>query len=627
MQTQEDIQLQECLSRRVEQMRQGILHGRPYVWELRLSFDEFNVLEAAINQSISSHAGKHDHLLSEEFAVIVVMYLAEWYKRFYKGNDTQDENKILALTSKELERLYDLSGIDKNTYVYNASKNPDKTSYRWLESMQVLGGLAVQAELKRDDNDRLLSRLCKIFHGEDIELDDLKDRNRAVAFQESIARQHSLYEYLKCILEKDERGRRNLPFASSDIKDENTYIPQLIRKIEEADRLAKKNKFDFEWMITYSAGRSQMVRHLKVKLKPEVIGGGKKQYIGYDRLRQPEWGIEHPENIGRIRFYVRFKNGNHYVQKEGKQEEPLFKYDNTGSEMTGFLSVNKEDENTYMNVPVGRFNKVEIVMKYDDECQVVQSLEVKDYMQVYSLPKKPTMFSDRRNSQRPTFLIFSSAYHLTKEYSDLSVVYAHFRNGDQLSEDYCWCPINDKVIIADNEGHEVTPPFFNRNGLFQVVTKKYLKTIKYNENLYVLYQYIDTDDDEDVYQNEPQMPVLFGRSGLQVLHYKSGQTKESEPLTDYDLEWQRPDGRYVDWDKEEPEQGVIRLRVTVKGIVFRPKVYYVPFAPADSEQQPIWRDFEHQRICTSLEGVDEIQDDIKQLLEGKETAATKQLMN
>ena len=501
-QTQEDIQLLQCLTIRTEQMRQGILRGRPYVWELRLSLEEFYALESSINNSISSHAGKHDHLLTEEFAVIVVMYLAEWYKRFYKGADTQDENKILALSSKELEKLYDLAGIDKNTFVYNASKNPDKTSFRWLESMQVLGGLAVQAELKRDDNDKLLTQLCKIFHGEDIDLDDLKDRNRAVAFQESIARKHSLYEYLKCILEKDERGRRNLPFATSDTRNEGTYIPQLIHRIEEADKIAKKNKFDFEWIISYSASRSQMVRHLRVKLKPEVIGGGRKQYIGYDRLRQPEWGIDNPENIGRIRFYLRFKNGSHCIQKEGKQEEPLFKYDNTGSENTGFLSVNKEDENTYTNVPVGRFDKVEMVMRYDEECRVVQTLEVKDYMQVYSLPKKPTMFSDRRNSQRPTFLIFSSAYHLTEPYRDLPVVYAHFRNGEQLSEDYCWCPINDKVIIADSDGKEVMPPFFNRNGLFQVVTKKYLKTIKYRENLYVLYQYIDAEYDEYEYQED-----------------------------------------------------------------------------------------------------------------------------
>ena len=622
-QTQEDIQLLQCLVHRVEQLRQGILRGRPYVWELRLSLEEFYTLESAINNSISSHAGKHDHLLTEEFAVIVVIYLAEWYKRFYKGADTTDENKILALSSKELEKIYELAKIDKNTYVYNASKNPDKTSYRWLESLQVLGGLAVQAELKRDENDKLLFQLCKIFHGEDIDLDDLKDRNRAVAFQESIARQHSLYEYLKCILEKDDQGHRNLPFAKSDIRNENTYIPQLIHRIEEADKLAKKNKFDFEWIISYSASRNQMTRHLKVKLKPEVIGGGKKQYIGFDRLRQPEWGIEHPENIGRIYFYLRFKNGSQYIQKEGKGDEPLFKYDNTGSETTGFLCVNKADENIYVNVPVNRFDKVEIVMKYDDQSRVVQVLEVKDYIQVYALPKKSTVFSDRRNSQRPTVVIFSSAYHLTEEYSDLPVVYAHYRNGEDTSEDYCWCPINDKVIIADSNDKEVEPPFFNRNGLYQVVTKKYLKTIKYRENLYVLYKYIDAEYDEDEYQEDPQMPVLFGRNGLEVRHYPSGQTKESEPVTDYDLEWLK-NGRYVDWNKEEPQQGAIRLRVTVKGIVFKPQVYYVPFAPENAEQPPIWRDFEHQRICTALEGVEDIQDDFHKLLDEKEPD-TKQL--
>ena len=620
--TQEDIQLIQCLQERVEQFRQGILCGRPYVWELHLSLDEFYTLESAINNSISSHSGNHDHLLTEDFALVVVIYLAEWYKRFYKGADTMDENKILALDTDELKRLYELAKIDKNTFVYNASKNPDKTSYRWQESLQVLGGLAVQAELKRDQNDNLLSHLCKIFHGEEIDLDDFKDRNRAVAFQESIARRHSLYEYLKCILEKDERGHRNLPFALSDIRNEDTFIPQLIRKIEEADLLAKKDKFDFEWIVNYTASHNQMVRHLRVKLKPEEIGGGKKQYIGYDRLRQPEWGMEHPEDVGRINFYLRFKNGGHYVQKENANEEPLFKYVNTGNEKTGFLSVKQEDENIFMNVPVQRFDIVEIVMKYNESYRVVQKLEVKDYLQVYGVAKSTTKFTNRRNSQAPTFVIFSSAYHLTEDYKDLPVVYAHFRNGEQTSEDYCWCPIHDKVVIADSDGKEVMPPFFNRNGLYQVVTKKYLKTIKYKENLYVLYQFVDTDYDEDEIQSD-ELPVLFGRNGLEVKHYPTKQADNAISVTDYDLEWQKGN-RYVDWNKEEPVQGALRLRVTVKGMVFTPKVYYVPFSPSDANLPPIWRDFEHMRICTALDGVEDIQDDFRQLLTRKESD-TKQL--
>ena len=280
-QTESDKRLLHTLPQKVEEMKQSILCGKPYVWKLRLSLAEFYDLESATGDSISSHAGHHEHLLTEDFAVVVVIYLAEWYKRFYCGADTMDENKVLSLNTEELKRLYELAGIDAKTFVYNASKNPDKTSYRWQESLQVLGGLAVQAELKRDKHDNLLPKLCKLFHGEDIDLDDLRDRNRAVAFQESIARQHSLYEYLKCILEKDEHGRRNLPFAPSDLKDESTRIPELVSKIEQADVLAKKHKFDFEWIIQYAASTHSMVRQLKVKLKPEVIGGGKKQYIGF----------------------------------------------------------------------------------------------------------------------------------------------------------------------------------------------------------------------------------------------------------------------------------------------------------------------------------------------------------
>ena len=623
-QTESDKRLLHTLPQKVEEMKQSVLRGEPYVWKLRLSLAEFCDLESAIGNSISSHAGNHEHLLTEDFAIVVVIYLAEWYKRFYCGADTMDENKVLSLNTEELKRLYELAGIDAKTFVYNASKNPDKTSYRWQESLQVLGGLAVQAELKRDKHDNLLPQLCKLFHGEEIELDGLRDRNRAVAFQESIARQHSLYEYLRCILEKDEHGRRNLPFAPSDLKDESTRIPELISKIEQADVLAKKHKFDFEWIIQYAASTHSMVRQLKVKLKPEVIGGGKKQYIGYDRLRSEEWGMEHPENIGRIRMYLRFKNGGQYVQKEEKGEEPLFKYDNTGQEATGFLSVNKEDEAIYLRVPTTRFDKVEIVMHYDQTAHVVQQMDVADYIQMYEVSKSGgRRFTSRRNAQAPTVLIFSTAHRLTEEYQDIPLSYAHFRQGENTGEDYCWCPIMDKVILRLNTGEEL--PFFNRNGLYQVVTKKYLKTIKYMDNVFVLYKYMDADEDDDVMQ-EDRLTVLFGRQALSVLHFPSGMAKDGVPVGDYTTEWYNTKERhYVNWDEDhEPKQGKVRLRVTVKGLVFTPKVYYVPFSPTDPEQQPIWRDFETMRIRTALEGVEDIQDDFRKDI-GDNMPDTRQL--
>ena len=616
--TDSDKRLLMLFQQKVEEMKQNIRQGEPYVWKLRLSLREFYDLESAINNSISSHAGSHDQLLTEDFAVVVVIYLAEWYKRFYNRADTIDESKILSLNTEELKRIFELAGIDSKTFVYNASKNPDKTSYRWLESLQVLGGLAVQAELKRDKHDNLLTQLCKLFHGEEIELDDLRDRNRAVAFQESIARQHSLYEYLKCILEKDEHGRRNLPFAPSDLQDDSTRIPELINKIEHADQLAKKYKFDFEWIIQYSACTHTMVRQLKVKLKPERIGGGRKQYIGYDRLRSEEWGMKHPENVGRIRFYLRFKNGARYVQKESMEEEPIFKYDNTGQETTGFLSVNKEDESIFQRVPVERFDKVEIIMRYDDTVRIVQQMDVADYMQVYEVAKSGgRRFTSRRNVQAPTVLLFSTAHRLTEDYQDIPLSFAHLRQGEDIGEDYGWCPIMDKVILRLNTGEEL--PFFNRNGLYQVVTKKYLKTIKYMDNVFVLYKYIDTDEDDEEMQ-EDRLTVLFGRQALSVLHFPSGMAKDGVPVNDYTTEWYSPkERRYVNWESgNEPAQGKVRLRVTVKGLVFTPKVYYVPFSPAVSEQQPIWRDFKTMRICTALEGVDDIQDDFTKEIDHKQ---------
>ena len=232
------IPLSQSLSNKVKAFKSMISQGRPYVWALRLSGTDFDEMERALAQSVTDNSGEHSHLICEEYAPLVVMYLAEWYKRYYKGADTTDDHKVFTLKTEELQKLYKCAGIDSNTFVYDASKVPDKTSFRWLESLQVLGGLAVQAELKRDDADQLLQKLCRIYHGEDIEIDDLKERNRAVAFQESIKNKHSLYEFLDCILSKEKEP----PYAKSDYLAKDSHIHLLIERIQTANANATKNK-------------------------------------------------------------------------------------------------------------------------------------------------------------------------------------------------------------------------------------------------------------------------------------------------------------------------------------------------------------------------------------------------
>ena len=99
-QTESDKRLLHTLPQKVEEMKQSVLRGAPYVWKLRLSLAEFCDLESAIGNSISSHAGNHEHLLTEDFAIVVVVYLAEWYKRFYCGAYTLDDNKVISINTE-----------------------------------------------------------------------------------------------------------------------------------------------------------------------------------------------------------------------------------------------------------------------------------------------------------------------------------------------------------------------------------------------------------------------------------------------------------------------------------------------------------------------------------------------
>lgn len=162
----------------------------PYVWRLHLDDEAYQLLEAYIAAKSASMSKD----ITESDARLVIVYLAEWYRRIYKGSETGQTN---AADDIDLKRVWKASGIRADRYVYQTESG----TRLWKYSIYVLGGLAVRHELGRHDNGRFLKALCRLFHGEDYTLENLDDESRAVAFRQSIAREHSLYEYLKEILD------------------------------------------------------------------------------------------------------------------------------------------------------------------------------------------------------------------------------------------------------------------------------------------------------------------------------------------------------------------------------------------------------------------------------------------
>lgn len=589
--TEADIRLSETLSEKQKQFKSLIKVEKPYVWKLRLSPSEFEKLEEAIEQSLQSHGGDHGHMIKAEYAHITIMYMAESYKRFYSEEDKNGrrQSRLLEFDTKELKELYKNSGIDKQIFVYNASTD-DRTSNRWLESMQALGGLAVRDELRRGEDNPLLRHMCRIFHGEESELDEIADGNRATAVKESIIRRHSLYEYLSCIIQN-----KDLPFAPEDLEP-GTEISQLIERIRTADKKANKDKFDFEWLLTYAPAEGTMTRTLRVKLKPETAGENR-QYLSYERLR--EWGLDEPENESSIEITLRFANGS-----KTKETGPIFTYHNTGSEDIGFVSINKIEYASCSDVPTGAIDKVQIAIKCGDETKIAQELKPEpDYMQAYALPKTSSEFTTRRNNSGSTMVIFSQNCRPTEQYRGQNLTKIRFRSRkdrNETSEEYSLYVIADKFELEYIDGRKISPPFFNRSGLYQIEIKKYPSTIKYKDGKYVKRTWMDPELEEI---NEDDVTALFGRCGARLMKYENENDPEGKPVEDCELEWNANGRNYVSWKDKEPEPGLINLRAKINGreILLR-NIYYLQFSPSPDAPEPIWRDCKNQTIGNSLDG-------------------------
>ena len=544
--------------------------NQPYVWRLRLSEADFNELEKCLT-AIASDNGKAT-LAKPEYAVATIVYIAEWYKRRY-----QSGNKNELIDGLDMKALWENSGISQKKYLYK----DDTGTPRWIYSLYVLGGLAIQHELNRNDNMKFLKGLCRIYHGEDYTLENLDDAARAVAFRESIKQQHSLYEYMKEIL------NGAMPFHEDDLKDESSDVNRFVATIKAANDEILRVKFRFEWVVTFSPDYNYIQRRLNVWLKPEEVGGGLHQYLRFDRVHL--WGVPHPENKEHLYVHIRFKNGSEVVEPS-TMEKPLITYLNHG--VNDFVAFGTERLAQVKHIPSSRFDKIEIVVKDDEDNEyIAQTQEATEYLQLWREEGYSETWTSTQNAQQQTALLFSNRCRVKDEIGH-EVFHKSFN--DQafgFSDEWNWVYIYDSVTFVDEKGKEFT--LFNRIGYDQVTTKLYTDVIHYVDGGKIRRYYIDDPEISDVLDVE-NLPLIFGLDDIIVRHFATkDDIKNAQPEEDTEaelIEYKQRSGRYTPWTEEnKPDYGKVTLQVTVKG---KPYIVAVAYMPRLASETPIMRDYD-----------------------------------
>lgn len=564
----------------VEQLHQT---GEPYVWRLKLSKTAFKNIEDALGNSMDSHPEGTRYLLSDEFAPCVMVYIAEWYKRCYEN--PQSRSKIADFESTEWRTIWEHCGFRWEQYVYQQDEGGTR---RWLDSLYALGGLAIPFRLNQNCN-ALLLKLCRLYNKEDVSIEELSRVNGSIAFRQSIINEHSLHSYFECVLS----GKP--PYDDAELKNPNSDCSLLIKAIKDADKKVRQEKFHFEWLIRNVPEREHMQRRLKISLKPEEIGGKYRQYLSYDRLRSPSWGILHPENISKLLFSLQFEENDNIV-KGYDFENPLLVFYNRGVEENNFVCWGTADEVIESHVPAKSFTKVQLWVKTDNEAPkpVPTPIRYNELLQVFRRKQDRFEWETKTNSQADTAVLFSDKWHEVTVDGHLHLIRKAFYDREEgvESKPYNWCNVFERIELSDGRRSEVIDC---RKGTDYVFPTCYPNEICYEDGFTVERHYkeqFDEDDEEGEMMVEI-IPILFGKDNLKCIHFDSNDDTVGHECNPYFIEHKVGNRYEIVENENDLNLGVekLRVQVTENSLPITITVFYVPW----SEQQgcPVIRDFEN----------------------------------
>lgn len=516
-----------------------------YFWQWRVSTEDYNEYKDLLhNVDFSARTTEKVCCCARQLA----FYAAEWYKREYDGNESENCFAELGINSTLNSKIWE--NAFRNITAYNTGETNRNL---WLYSMYVLGGFPIKYTLRSNHFSSLFDQIWGEDQAQDVisdeQIDEITqgfDGNQVVKNSLISGSLHDYYRYL--------RKETTMPIASSDMKIDP--FVNFIHNLQEGKKQYFEHYLKPTWLLYIDSHDNLIDGEIQVAF-------GRKEdkcyipieWLEYLDIREAktldEFEIEVSETVSGEQKSIRFS-------KTGPGNYPF----------VGWSRINKIilpisiDENSSI--------KVHLITKKDR--YKIGTFSFGDSRQFYKT-KKPYEWSSRTDNSTHTAVLFNpSIFSLCNEDKNK---FFHpeekcFQDGGRV---WNWLILTEEISLKDEFGNITN--YAPRNSSLEIVFKQIPHTIKYiNFRDIVYHQFIDGE--------LLKMPVtLIKDKGFSVRYRPFGSDKtDPVSLSKCSVYYKRAgDNRFIQWSgASRPEQGVLQLRVVYeeKMVTATRWVYYFP---------------------------------------------------
>lgn len=470
-------------------------------WKWKISIHEFQSLEEKLIALIKSKVQKQS---IDNHAFKLALYYSEWYKRKYKGNDSNIDTTFEPISAQSIWKH--LSDDVQNRYLITINELKSNESVRWDDSLKLLGGLPLNYLIKGENNpSRVFTKIFKdIRIGTDPDINELDVNNQAM--RQSAQPGGSIYEYINELINE------NFPFYETDkaeppFKEFIAFVETGLKEYKEN----KSKKFSFIWQVRQHPDFVYIYPTICIKLKPEESGAD--HLFVYDK-RLNDWGIH--EQLSSFEIVIRLK----YTDTDELTEKGGFYFNRcTNGKFLCRSSIKWQICDNPKNL-----ESIEFVLKSGDLAKIIQKEKIPNYIQLWNTGYGE--WTNRQINGARSSVLFLNNNVSTKD-GDLQILLK------SKKQEYNWANIKSELLIINN-GRE--QKLLQKNGAIEVYPRNkdlFKNTIRYSDE--GMLSYMEGETTRFAY-------LLKGPVTFDVSYFdRNGLNKDLINSDNYSVKYKTPD--------------------------------------------------------------------------------------